>query len=59
VGNEVLVRPYPRAIEPSALVQTLGRKFAMPNATDLLGFWLIWHLEGGLLSAESRSRGVV
>jgi hypothetical protein len=38
---------YASAVESSALAQTLARKMAVPLATDLLGFWLLWHLEGG------------
>jgi hypothetical protein len=28
-------------------VEPLARKLAVPVATDLTGFWLLWHLEGG------------
>jgi hypothetical protein len=38
---------YAGKVEASPLAQTLARKIAIPLATDLLGFWLLWHLEGG------------
>ena len=28
-------------------VQPLAERIAAPMAVDLVGFWLIWHLEGG------------
>jgi hypothetical protein len=28
-------------------VEPLARKLAIPATADLLGFWLLWHLEGG------------
>jgi hypothetical protein len=38
---------YAEAIENSPVAQTFARKLAIPVSTDLLGFWLLWHLEGG------------
>src|SRR5258708_12751512 len=38
---------YSGAIENSPVAQTLARKMAIPVSTDLLGFWMLWHLEGG------------
>lgn len=28
-------------------VQPLAERIAAPMAVDLMGFWLVWHLEGG------------
>jgi hypothetical protein len=38
---------YAGAIENSPVTQTLARKISIPVSTDLLGFWMLWHLEGG------------
>jgi hypothetical protein len=38
---------YAGAVENSAVTQTLARKISIPVSTDLLGFWMLWHLEGG------------
>jgi hypothetical protein len=38
---------YAGAIENSPVAKTVARKIAVPVSTDLLGFWLLWHLEGG------------
>ena len=38
---------YAEKVESSAVAQTLARKIAIPIATDLIGFWVLWHLEGG------------
>ncbi len=38
---------YAEKVESSAVAQTLARKIAIPIATDLVGFWVLWHLEGG------------
>jgi len=31
----------------SPAIQPLARKLAITAMTDLMGFWLLWHLEGG------------
>jgi hypothetical protein len=38
---------YASAVRESPVVQTLARKTAIPVSVDLVGFWLVWHLEGG------------
>jgi hypothetical protein len=38
---------YAGAVERSPVTQTISRKLAIPLTTDTVGFWLIWHLEGG------------
>src|SRR2546422_3832626 len=38
---------YAGAVRGSKAGQTLARKLAIPVAMDLVGFWLLWHLEGG------------
>jgi hypothetical protein len=38
---------YAQKVESSAVTQALARKIAIPIATDLIGFWVLWHLEGG------------
>jgi hypothetical protein len=38
---------YAGAVERSPVTQTIARKMAIPVATDMIGFWALWHLEGG------------
>ncbi len=38
---------YAGAVERSPVTQTIARKMAIPVATDMVGFWVLWHLEGG------------
>ncbi len=38
---------YASAVKGSPAVQGLSRKLALPVSVDLMGFWLVWHLEGG------------
>ena len=39
------VRPVTKPLEP--LVKPLADKMAGALVSDLLGFWLVWHLQGG------------
>lgn len=36
-----------RAAERTGVVSLLARKVAPPVAIDLIGFWAVWHIEGG------------
>ena len=38
---------YAGVVERSPVTQTISRKIAIPVATDMIGFWALWHLEGG------------
>lgn len=38
---------YAGAVERSPLTQSIARKIAIPAATDMIGFWVLWHAEGG------------
>jgi hypothetical protein len=38
---------YAGVVERSPVTQTISRKIAIPMATDMIGFWALWHLEGG------------
>jgi hypothetical protein len=38
---------YVGVVERAPGTRTISRKLAIPLATDMVGFWVLWHLEGG------------
>jgi hypothetical protein len=38
---------YVGVVERNPVTQTIAKKMAIPVATDMIGFWALWHLEGG------------
>ena len=56
---ETYAKAVNKASEPA--ISPLVRRIAAKQAADLLGFWLVWHLEGGFegLTRNGMSRATI